>query len=100
MASRSCAFVTQVRVCDRQRTTSRSRSVRRAAIRPNLPGRRYGSRVIHWRSAVVREVLPSWPGVVALVVDMDRPVAGGAELRVRALAYVDLVGEPVPGDRV
>lgn len=54
--------------------------------------------MIQWRSAVVREVRPSWPGVVELVADADRPV--GSQLQLRALAYVDLVGEPAPGDRV
>ncbi len=74
--------------------------MRRAAMGPNLPARRYGSRVIHWRSGVVREVVRSWPGVVELVVAVDRPVAGTTGLEVRALAYVDLIGEPVAGDRV
>lgn len=56
--------------------------------------------MIHWRSGVVREVVRSWPGVVELVVGVDRPVAGTTEPEVGALAYVDLVGDPVPGDRV
>lgn len=39
-----------------------------------------------------------WPGAVELDVTVDQ--AGPAAASVRALAYVDLVGDPVPGDRV
>ena len=52
--------------------------------------------MIHWRSGVVRAVARSWPGVVELVVVVDRPVAGTTEPEVRALAYVDVVGDPDP----
>jgi Protein of unknown function (DUF3866) len=53
--------------------------------------------VIQWRAGVVTEVRGSWPGVAELEVAPDTPVPAGP---VRALAYVDLVGVPVPGDRV
>jgi hypothetical protein len=49
--------------------------------------------VIVWRAGVVETVLGSWPGAVEVsVVTDDGPV--------RSLAYVDLVGAPVVGDRV
>ncbi|WP_281964006.1 DUF3866 family protein [Serinicoccus marinus] len=47
-----------------------------------------------WREGRVRELLPGWDGVVVVSVDLD----GGAI--VRALAYLELVGAPVVGDRV
>ncbi len=59
--------------------------------------------VMIWRDGVVRGVRASWDGAVELDVEIvgdgaEPPLAGGT--RVRALAYVDLVGEPVAGDRV
>lgn len=50
--------------------------------------------VIRWRGGEVLEVLGQRSGAVELIVVMD----GGS--KVRALAYPDLVGEPVVGDRV
>ncbi|HEU0041149.1 MAG TPA: DUF3866 family protein [Jiangellaceae bacterium] len=50
--------------------------------------------MIRWRSGVVRTVTRSWPGAVEVMVDID----GDGEAR--ALAYVELVGLPRPGDRV
>jgi len=50
--------------------------------------------MIRWRSAVVDRVRSQWPGAVEYAVTLD----GGGE--VSALAYVDLVGRPEPGDLV
>jgi hypothetical protein len=50
--------------------------------------------VIRWRSGVVVEVIDEWPGVREVAVE----VAGDGV--VSALAYLDLVGSPEPGDRV
>ncbi|WP_022921730.1 DUF3866 family protein [Ornithinimicrobium pekingense] len=50
--------------------------------------------MIQLRDGRVVEMLPGWPGVVAVAVDV-------ADLgTVRALAYPDVVGTPEPGDRV
>jgi hypothetical protein len=49
--------------------------------------------MVRWRSGMVRTVLRRWHGAVELEV-------GIGDGQVRALAYPDLVGEPVPGDRV
>ncbi|MGD8150860.1 DUF3866 family protein [Ornithinimicrobium sp. Y1694] len=49
--------------------------------------------MITWREGTVRELLPGWSGVSVLAVDTE---AGP----VRALAYLDVVGAPQPGDRV
>jgi Protein of unknown function (DUF3866) len=50
--------------------------------------------VIRWRAGIVSRILDEWPGVreVAVEVAEDGVIA--------ALAYVDLVGAPEPGDRV
>ncbi len=50
--------------------------------------------MIQWREATVVEVLGGWPGVVELSVEVETLGT------VRALAYPDVVGTPVPGDRV
>ena len=49
--------------------------------------------MIRMREGEVVEVLAEWPGARELSVEMDGD-------RVRALAYVDVVGSPEPGDRV
>ncbi|MFI6576280.1 DUF3866 family protein [Nocardiopsis sp. NPDC050513] len=55
--------------------------------------------MIRWRRGVVRQLLPSWPGVRPCAVDL--PAEDGREpARCRALAYTDLVGHPRVGDRV
>src|SRR4051794_5437639 len=56
--------------------------------------------MIQWRSGVVVQIGARWPGAVEALVDLDAPLAPGGDLRVRALAYPVLVGEPRPGDRV
>jgi len=52
--------------------------------------------VIQWREATVLRVRARWPGAVEL--DVALPGPDGSTIG--ALAYVDLVGEPAPGDRV
>jgi Protein of unknown function (DUF3866) len=59
--------------------------------------------VILWREATVERVRSRWAGAVEYDVSVrcaatERPGAGAET--VRALAYVGLVGEPLPGDRV
>lgn len=49
--------------------------------------------MIRWREGIVEERLREWHGAVELAVTIDSQ-------RVPALAYPDLTGEPVPGDRV
>jgi hypothetical protein len=56
--------------------------------------------VIQWRAGVVTAVRGAWSGVVELEVSPDTPVPGVVAGLLPALAYVDLVGIPVPGDRV
>ncbi|MCK9868314.1 DUF3866 family protein [Nocardiopsis dassonvillei] len=66
--------------------------------------------MIRWRRGEVRQILPSWPGVVLCAVALE-PVTGadrrgreaagaGGEVTCRALAYTDLVGSPEAGDTV
>jgi Protein of unknown function (DUF3866) len=55
---------------------------------------------MHWRAGVVTDVRRTWPGVVELGVSPDTPVPGVTAGPLPALAYVDLVGVPVTGDRV
>ncbi|MBD0292023.1 MAG: DUF3866 family protein [Jiangellaceae bacterium] len=50
--------------------------------------------MIRWRAGVVRSVGASWNGVVELVVAVD------GEGEVNALAYDQVVGQPLVGDRV
>ncbi|MFC8798402.1 DUF3866 family protein [Promicromonospora sp. NPDC057138] len=53
-----------------------------------------------WRIGTVISTGKSWRGALELEVTLDRPLPGRAAgpVTVRALAYTDLVGEPVPGD--
>jgi len=57
---------------------------------------------VSWRSGVVVDVGPAWSGAVELAVDVPQPsdAAPLEPVRVRALAYPALVGDPQPGDRV
>jgi hypothetical protein len=50
--------------------------------------------MIRWRAGVVTELGAAWRGVQEALVRVDD------EASMRALAYVDLVGSPAPGDRV
>ena len=52
--------------------------------------------VIQWREATVERVRAQWPGAAEYDVSL-RGVGGES---IPALAYTDLVGEPLPGDRV
>jgi len=52
--------------------------------------------VIQWREATVERVRARWPGAI----EYDVTVSGPEGDTVTALAYTDLVGVPVPGDRV
>ncbi|MEO8517694.1 MAG: DUF3866 family protein [Dermatophilaceae bacterium] len=52
--------------------------------------------VIQWREATVLRVRARWSGAV----ELDVAVTGPDGSKIRALAYIDLVGEPAPGDRV
>jgi hypothetical protein len=58
--------------------------------------------VITWRAGVVVSRGPSWPGAAEFGVQLEGEPVGGlpADGRVRALAYTELVGAPVVGDRV
>lgn len=63
--------------------------------------------MIRWRRGEVRQILPSWPGVVLCSVAVAPPAGtapdtGGPapETTCRALAYTDLVGSPQVGDEV
>lgn len=58
--------------------------------------------MIRWRRGEVRQILPSWPGVVLCVVSVEARRGGGSGLSptCRALAYTDLVGTPEEGDTV
>ncbi|HEY0000988.1 MAG TPA: DUF3866 family protein, partial [Actinoplanes sp.] len=50
--------------------------------------------MVRWRSGTVRAIRREWRGAA----ELDVVTADGDELR--ALAYVELVGTPEPGDRV
>jgi len=52
--------------------------------------------VIQWREATVERVRAQWRGAV----EYDVTLRGPTSDTVLALAYTDLVGEPLPGDRV
>ena len=52
--------------------------------------------MIQWREATVERVRARWPGAI----EYDVTVSGPEGDTVTALAYTDLVGVPVPGDRV
>ncbi|WP_116248623.1 DUF3866 family protein [Nocardiopsis sp. FIRDI 009] len=55
--------------------------------------------MIRWRRGEVRQLLPSWPGVLPCVVALDGGDGPETATR-RALAYTDLVGHPRVGDTV
>jgi Protein of unknown function (DUF3866) len=52
--------------------------------------------VIRWREATVERVRAQWPGAAEYDVALHLPQSG----TIPALAYTDLVGAPLPGDRV
>ena len=52
--------------------------------------------MIQWREATVEQVRARWPGAV----ELDVALTESDGVTIQALAYVDLVGEPQPGDRV
>ncbi|KOX15380.1 DUF3866 family protein [Nocardiopsis sp. NRRL B-16309] len=57
--------------------------------------------MIRWRRGEVRQILPSWPGVLVCEVDVHpRGDDDPAPRRCRALAYPDVVGRPEAGDGV
>jgi hypothetical protein len=57
--------------------------------------------VIHWREATVERLREQWPGAAIFDVTLARLALPGATSEtVPALAYTDLVGKPLPGDRV
>ena len=55
-----------------------------------------------WRSGAVVAVGPGWPGALELTVEVAQPDADAPlePVRVKALAYPAIVGEPRVGDRV
>ena len=52
--------------------------------------------VIHWREATVERLREQWPGAATFDVTLRGPTGE----TIPALAYTDLVGKPLPGDRV
>src|SRR5690606_7134665 len=106
-----CAAVRNRRVDSRQITRLTRRSVRardtRKTVAPSVRvcGKPHGpttlGRVgnVRWRSGAVTQRGKQWRGAVELTVRLDRRSPDDPPT-VRALAYPDLVGEPVPGDRV
>ncbi|MFD6950033.1 hypothetical protein A6A08_15825 [Nocardiopsis sp. TSRI0078] len=57
--------------------------------------------MIRWRRGEVRQILPSWPGVVLCTAAVESADDGAGEAATcRALAYTDLVGAPEVGDTV
>jgi hypothetical protein len=57
---------------------------------------------VSWRAGVVADLGARWDGAVELWVEVPgpQPPGAGEPVRVRALAYPALVGDPVVGDRV
>jgi len=53
-----------------------------------------------WRRGIVVREVRRWPGAIEYAVALASPDPAGLPEQVRALAYVSLVGEPVPGDSV
>ena len=55
-----------------------------------------------WRSGAVVEVGPGWPGALELTVEVPQPDAAAPlePVRVKALAYPAIIGQPRVGDRV
>jgi hypothetical protein len=56
--------------------------------------------VIHWREATVERLREEWAGAAVFEVTLAGVPRGGASETIAALAYTDLVGRPLPGDRV
>ena len=52
--------------------------------------------MIHWREATVERLREQWPGAATFDVTLRGPTGE----TIPALAYTDLVGKPLPGDRV
>jgi len=69
------------------------------ATGPRRPAKRHTTTVlgvIQWREATVDRVRAKWRGAVEYEVTLGGPASD----TIPALAYTDLVGEPMPGDRV
>jgi hypothetical protein len=57
--------------------------------------------VIHWREATVERLREQWPGAAIFDVALaDVALPGATSETILALAYTDLIGKPLPGDRV
>jgi len=57
--------------------------------------------VIHWREATVERLREQWPGAAIFDVALAGVALPGATSEtILALAYTDLIGKPLPGDRV
>jgi hypothetical protein len=59
-----------------------------------------GRRQVTWRTGTVVARGHGWPGARELTVDLDTALPGRPEVRVRALAYTALVGDPREGDEI
>ena len=75
------------------------------ATGPQGPTRGVGSTtvrgVIHWREATVERLREQWPGAAVFDVALAGIALPGATSEtILALAYTDLIGKPLPGDRV
>jgi hypothetical protein len=53
-----------------------------------------------WRRGTVERAVRQWAGAVEYAVRLPSPDPAGLAAEVRALAYLDVVGEPHPGDEV
>ena len=57
--------------------------------------------MIHWREATVKRLREQWPGAAIFDVALAGVALPGAMSEtILALAYTDLIGKPLPGDRV
>ena len=57
--------------------------------------------MIHWREATVKQLREQWPGAAIFDVALAGVALPGATSEtILALAYTDLIGKPLPGDRV
>lgn len=57
--------------------------------------------MIHWREATVERLREQWPGAAVFDVALAGIALPGATSEtILALAYTDLIGKPLPGDRV
>ena len=57
--------------------------------------------MIHWREATVERLREQWPGAAIFDVALAGVALPGATSEtILALAYTDLIGKPLPGDRV